>query len=134
MFKEIIDRKLEEKNIPEFRTGDVIRVKVLIQEKGSRSAGKKRVQTFEGIVIARKGYKKSNVLVHRTAFGVKMERMFLLFSPEVLSVEVVLYAKFRRSTMYESRKSIGNVKVVESVKRREAYSKNKRKVLQKEKG
>ena len=124
MFENIIDQKLDNKNIPEFRTGDTVRIKILT--KGQDSKKRKRSQTFEGIVISRKGYKGSSVWIYRFEYGVKMEMMFILFHPRVVSLEVTRYAKFRRAKMRECRKSLkGRPKIPASIPRREKYAKKK---------
>ena len=101
-------------NIPEFRVGDTIRVDVRIIE-GKRE----RIQAFEGVVIARKGAGISETFtVRRVAYGVGVERVFPLHSPNVKDVQVVRYGKVRRSKLYYLRDRVGKAaKVKEQIRK-----------------
>ena len=71
--------------VPQFSIGDTIRVDVNIRE-GDRE----RIQQFEGTVIARKGSGISETFtVRRVSYGVGVERVFPLHSPNVKAVKVV---------------------------------------------
>lgn len=83
-------------NIPDFRTGDTVRVSSKVVE-GERE----RTQVFEGVVIRqRRAGSSTNFTVRRVAHGVGVERTFLRFSPRVEKVEVVRHGKVRRSRLY----------------------------------
>ena len=78
---------------PEFGIGDTVRVSVKIRE-GERE----RTQMFEGTVIAKRGSGVAETFtVRRVAYGVGVERVFPLHSPNVQDVKVVRYGKVRRS-------------------------------------
>ena len=79
------------------RAGDTVRVHVKIQEKG-----KTRIQTFEGLVLARKHGSENGgtITVRKVSNGVGVERIFPLYSPSIDSIEVVRRAKVRRSKLY----------------------------------
>jgi len=79
------------------RAGDTVRVNVKIQEKG-----KTRIQTFEGLVLARKHGKENGatITVRKVSHGVGVERIFPIYSPNIESIEVVRRAKVRRSKLY----------------------------------
>lgn len=84
------------KDIPEFNIGDNLKVSFKIIE-----GGKERVQSLTGTVVARKGSGLSeNITLYRTAYGSAMERVFMLHSPRVTSIEVVRFGKVRRSKLY----------------------------------
>ena len=69
--------------VPQFSIGDTVRVDVNIRE-GDRE----RIQQFEGTVIARKGSGISETFtVRRVSYGVGVERVFPLHSPNVKAVE-----------------------------------------------
>jgi large subunit ribosomal protein L19 len=81
----------------QFKAGDTVRVKVKIQEKG-----KVRLQTFEGLVIARKhGHEAgATFTVRKVSNGVGVERIFPLYSPILESIELVKKSKTRQSKLY----------------------------------
>ena len=113
----VIDKITEKQmnpNVPEFRVGDTVRVDVKIVE-GKRE----RIQAFEGVVIARKGAGISETFtVRRVAYGVGVERVFPLHSPNVKDVQVVRYGKVRRSKLYYLRDRVGKAaKVKEQIRK-----------------
>ena len=88
---------------PVFEIGDTVKVHVRIVE-GERS----RIQVFEGIVIAMKhGGINETFTVRRTSYGVGVERVFPVHSPNVEKVEVVRHGKVRRAKLYFLRERIG---------------------------
>jgi large subunit ribosomal protein L19 len=90
-------------DIPTFRAGDTVRVAVKIRE-GNRE----RVQMYEGVVIAMKGSGLSKTMtVRRVSYGVGVERIFLLHSPRIESIQVVRRGKVRRAKLYYLRKLRG---------------------------
>ena len=95
---------------PEFNVGDTIRIDVNIRE-GERE----RIQQFEGTVIARKGSGVGETFtVRRVSYGVGVERVFPLHSPNVADVKVVRYGKVRRSKLYYLRDRVGKAAKVKS--------------------
>ena len=98
---------------PEFNVGDTIRIDVNIRE-GERE----RIQQFEGTVIARKGSGVGETFtVRRVSYGVGVERVFPLHSPNVEKVEVVRHGKVRRAKLNYLRDRVGKkARVKELVK------------------
>ena len=98
---------------PKFNVGDTVKVHNLIKE-GTRE----RIQIFEGTVIAKHGGGISETFtVRRVAYGVGVERVFPLHSPNVAAVKVVRYGKVRRSKLYYLRDRVGKAaKVKELIK------------------
>lgn len=91
------------KEIPEFGIGDTIRVHAKIKE-GARE----RIQIFEGTLIARKhGGISETITVRRVSYGVGVEKMFPLHSPNVDKIEVVRRGKVRRAKLYYLRGKVG---------------------------
>ena len=89
--------------IPQFSVGDTVRVSVNIRE-GERE----RIQQFEGTVIAKKGSGISETFtVRRVSYGVGVERVFPLHSPNVKAVEVVRMGRVRRAKLYYLRDRVG---------------------------
>ncbi len=98
--------------VPGFRVGDTVRVSVNIRE-GERE----RIQAFEGTVIARKGSGVAETFtVRRVAYGVGVERVFPLHSPNVKDIKVVRRGKVRRAKLYYLRDRVGKAaKVKEKI-------------------
>lgn len=98
--------KLQEqlnKKIPEIHVGDTIKVGVKIQE-----GGKERIQPYEGTVIAkRNGGISETITVRRVFQGVGVERVFLIHSPRVATIQIIRRGKVRRAKLYYLRGRIG---------------------------
>lgn len=99
---------------PEFSIGDTVRVGVNIRE-GNRE----RIQNFEGTVIARKGSGVSETFtVRRLSYGVGVERVFPLHSPNVKDIKVIRRGRVRRSKLYYLRDRVGKAaKVKEEIRK-----------------
>ena len=88
-----INEKQINKNIPEFRVGDTVRVDVKIIE-GKRE----RIQAFEGIVIARRGGSVSETFtVRKMSSGIGVERTFPIHPPKIANISVLRHGKVRRA-------------------------------------
>lgn len=88
---------------PSFEIGDTVRVSVNIRE-GERE----RIQMFEGTVIARKGSGVAETFtVRRVSYGVGVERVFPVHSPNVKDVAVVRKGRVRRAKLYYLRDRVG---------------------------
>ncbi len=91
------------KNIPEFRSGDTVSVKVRVKE-GTRE----RLQAFEGIVIAKRNRGLNSAFtVRKVSHGEGVERVFQTYSPLIESVAVVRLGDVRRAKLYYLRKLAG---------------------------
>lgn len=97
---------------PKFAVGDTVKVSVNIRE-GERE----RIQLFEGTVIARKGSGVSETFtVRRMSYGVGVERVFPIHSPNIKGVEVVRHGRVRRAKLYYLRDRVGKAaKVKEKI-------------------
>ena len=101
--QEEIARLTAGKTIPEFRAGDTVVVSVNVVE-GSR----KRVQAFEGVVIARRNRGlNSSFIVRKISSGEGVERTFQLYSPMIASIEVKRFGDVRRAKLYYLRERSG---------------------------
>ncbi|MEK0182987.1 MULTISPECIES: 50S ribosomal protein L19 [Microcoleus] len=102
---EEIDRvKVElSKVLPEIYVGDTVRVGVKIKE-----GNKERVQPYEGTVIAmRNGGINETITVRRVFQGVGVERVFLIHSPRIATIQVMRRGKVRRAKLYYLRDRVG---------------------------
>jgi len=108
----IIEAGSVQKELPEFKIGDTVKVGVRIRE------GKnERVQMFEGTVIAIKGSGISKTFtVRRVSYGVGIERVFPFNSANIESVQVIRQGKVRRAKLYYLRDRVGKAaKVKEQI-------------------
>ena len=89
--------------VPVFEIGDTVRVHVKVIE-----GEKERVQVFEGVVIARKGRKISETFtVRKISYGVGVERVFPVNSPNIAKIDVIRKGKVRRAKLYYLRDKKG---------------------------
>jgi large subunit ribosomal protein L19 len=102
------------KALPNFRSGDTIRVNYKIQEGADKT--KFRVQPFEGVVIkVKKGTADGSFTVRKIgANGVGVERVFPLYSPYVDGVDVIASGIVRRSRLYYLRDLAGKAARIKS--------------------
>lgn len=103
---EIIRSVENEKNteIPELRSGDIVRVFIRIKE-----GNNERTQEFRGTVIrVRSGGNNANFTVRRIASnGIGVERTFLMRSPRLEKVLIDRHSKVRRAKLYYLRNRTG---------------------------
>ena len=109
----LIEQSSIKEETPKFNIGDTVKVSVNIRE-GQRE----RIQNFEGTIIAKRGSGISeSFTVRRLSYGVGVERVFPVNSPNVAKVDVVRHGKVRRSKLYYLRDRVGKAaKVKEQLK------------------
>ena len=109
---DLIERKQMDREIPEFRPGDTVRVNVRIRE-----GGKSRIQVFEGVVIRlrRRGL-QSSFTVRKVSFGYGVERIFPLYSPTIESIERVRRGRVRRAKLYYLRERKGKAARIREIR------------------
>jgi len=91
-----VDKASLKTDIPDFRSGDTVKVHVNIVE-GNRS----RIQVFQGIVIRRSGEGvRETFTVRKVTFQVGVERTFPLHSPVIDKIELVSRGQVRRAKLY----------------------------------
>ena len=105
----------DEKKIPEFFPGDIIKVGVRITE-GKRD----RIQYFEGVCIAKKNRDiNSSFTVRKISFGEGVERTFALFSSIVDSIKVIRSGEVRIAKLYYLRDRTGkSARIAEKIKKK----------------
>ena len=106
---------IAEKKLPEFFTGDIVKVGVRITE-GKRD----RIQYFEGVCIAKKNRDlNSSFTVRKISFGEGVERTFALYSPIVNSIKVIRSGKVRKAKLYYLRDRTGkSARIAEKIKKK----------------
>ncbi len=91
-----IEREQMRMDIPDFDSGDTVKVHVKIKE-----GEKERIQMFQGVVIKKtKGLSSARFTVRKISGGIGVERIFPLYSPAIDKIEVVTLGRVRRSKLY----------------------------------
>ena len=110
--KEQLEKLSSGKQMPDFNSGDTIKVDVKVVE-GTRE----RIQAFEGVCIARggKGINES-FTVRKISYGEGVERVFPLYSPKISAITLVRKGKVRRAKLYYLRDRRGKAaRIVEKI-------------------
>lgn len=90
-------------SLPRISIGDTVKIGILIQE-----GNKERVQAYEGTVIAKhKAGINTNITVRRVFQGVGVERVILVHSPRVTTIDILKSSKIRRAKLYYLRDRMG---------------------------
>ena len=99
------------KDAPEILIRSTVKVHVRIKE-----GEKERIQVFEGTVIAKNnsGFAET-FAVRRVSYGVGVERVFPVHSPNVAKVELVRKGKIRRAKLYYLRDRVGKAAKVKEL-------------------
>lgn len=91
-----LENQFLKSNLPMIKIGDNVKIGVKIIE-----GNKERVQFYEGTIIAKKNSSiNTTITVRKILQGIGIERIFLLHSPKVDSINVLRSAKIRRSKLY----------------------------------
>ena len=91
------------KNMPPFRVGDTVIVRMKVKE-----GDKERIQAFQGAVIARRGSgTRETFTVRKISYGIGVEKIFPLHSPMIGGIEVIKEGRVRRAKLYYLRDKKG---------------------------
>ena len=97
-----------------FNVGDNVKVFLKVVE-----GDKERLQPFEGVVISRKGGgTRETFIVRKISFGVGVERIFPLHSPNIDRIEVIREGSVRRAKLYYLRQKKGKAAKIKEKERR----------------
>jgi large subunit ribosomal protein L19 len=100
---EQLEREQMRADLPPIHTGDTVRVYMRFRE-----GAKERVQPFEGVVIRiNRNLARSTFTVRKISYGVGVERVLPLHSPNLVKVDVLKHAIVRRSRLYYLRQRRG---------------------------
>ena len=103
---ELVEKKSLKAEPPAIRVGDTVDVRCRITE-----GEKKRIQIFNGVIIARRGRGVNETFTVRRLVGEQgVERIFLVHSPNVVDVVVRRRGKARRAKLYYLRARIGKAR------------------------
>jgi len=110
----LLEAQFQKKDISQFNAGDTVDVQVKILEEG-----KARIQSFEGIVIARKGSGlRETFAIRKISYGEGVERVFPLHSPSIDKIVLVKKGDVRRAKLYYLKKKVGkDTRVQEKIER-----------------
>jgi large subunit ribosomal protein L19 len=113
IIEKLASRQLKS-DVPEFRSGDTVRVHQLIRE-----GNKERVQVFEGVVIRRNGGGiQETFTVRKVSYNVGVERIYPLNSPRIKKIEVKQRGRVRRSRLYYLRELSGKAARIQQAARK----------------
>jgi len=111
---EMIEKEQMRSDIPDFKSGDTIKVHVRIVE-----GQKERIQVFEGVTIRRRaGGCRASFTVRKISYGIGVERTFPLHSPLIREIEVVRKGRVRRAKLYYLRDLRGKKARIKEADRR----------------
>jgi large subunit ribosomal protein L19 len=107
-----VQQKYMTREVPEFKSGDTVRVSVKIRE-----GDKFRIQAFEGVVIGiRHNGVSSTFTVRKVSFGYGVERIFPVYSPMIDSIERVRRGRVRRAKLYYLRQRKGKAARIKEIR------------------
>ena len=91
-----VENQFLKPNLPILRIGDNVKIGVKIIE-----GNKERIQFYEGTIIAKKNSSvNTTITVRKILQGIGVERVFLIHSPKVDSINVLRSSKVRRAKLY----------------------------------
>ena len=91
-----VEKNFLKKDLPILKIGDNVKIGVKIIE-GNRE----RVQFYEGTLIAKKNsFINTTITVRKILQGIGVERIFLIHSPKIDSIQVLRSSKVRRAKLY----------------------------------
>ena len=91
-----VENNFLKEDLPVLKIGDNVKIGVKIIE-GNRE----RVQFYEGTIIAKKNSLiNTTITVRKILQGIGVERIFLIHSPKIDSIQVLRSSKVRRAKLY----------------------------------
>ena len=107
--------QIAEKNIPDFRAGDTLRLAVTIKE-----GDKTRVQSYEGVCISKRGEGTGKTITVRKvgANGIGIERIFPLFTDSISEIKVLRRGRVRRAKLFYLRELAGKKARIKELRRK----------------
>ena len=107
--------QIAEKNIPDFKAGDTVRLAVEIKE-----GDKTRIQNYEGVCIAKRGQGTSTTITVRKigANGVGIERIFPIYTDSIKEIKVIRRGRVRRAKLYYLRNLAGKAARIKELRRK----------------
>jgi|TARA_B110001452_G_C14939116_1_gene328406 large subunit ribosomal protein L19 len=104
----------KKQDVPDLCVGDTVRITIYLElpkkVDSEEKKAKERIQAYEGVIIAKHLNIKqigATITVRKIFQGVGMEKVFLLNSPWIKSINVISRAKVRRAKLYYLRNRTG---------------------------
>ncbi|WP_075433986.1 50S ribosomal protein L19 [Buchnera aphidicola] len=98
-----LENEYKKKNIPIFKSGDSLVVQIWVLE-----SNKKRIQAFEGVVIAKRNRNlNSSFIIRKISNGEGIERKFLIHSPNIHKIKVIKRGCVKKAKLYYLRHRTG---------------------------
>lgn len=108
---EFVESTQRRKELAVFRPGDTVRVNWKVKE-----GDKEREQAFEGVVIRKKkGGATASFTVRKVSYGVGVERIFPLHSPQYSTIDVLTHGDVRRNRLFYLRALRGKASKVDQL-------------------
>lgn len=120
--EKIVDKQVTKKEsqkivLPDIRPGMVVRVHQKIKDIDNKGNARERIQIFEGTVLVCRGGKTAGATFtvrKKTVGGIWAEKIFPIYSPNVVKVEIVKIYKVRRAKLNYLRDSKKKLKQIKS--------------------
>lgn len=107
-----IEQEQLRKDLPDFGAGDTVKVHIRVKE-GKRE----RIQIFEGVVLKRQnGGARETFTVRKISFGVGVEKIFPVHSPNIEKIDVIRRGKVRRAKLHYLRERSGKAAKVKELR------------------
>lgn len=99
----LVEQECCQKKLPDLAVGDAVKVLTKIPE-----GDKIRLHPFEGVVISKAGSgTNAKFTVRKVSYGEGIERVFMLYSPNIERIEVLKKGKVQKAKLYYLRQKIG---------------------------
>ena len=109
-------------DLPDFKAGDTIAVHYKVLE-----GEKERLQTFQGVVLQRKGSGiNSTFTVRKVSNGIGVERIFPLHSPNISGIDLLRMGRVRRAKIFYLRERKGKAARIAEKRKVEPNQKNQK--------
>ena len=107
-------KQIEGKKVPDFRAGDTLKLAIRIKE-----GDKTRIQSFEGICIARRGNGTGETFIVRKigANNIGVEGIFPIYSESLESISVLRRGRVRRARLFYLRDRRGKAARIKELKK-----------------
>ena len=107
--------QVAEKNIPDFRAGDTVRLAVSIKE-----GEKTRIQNYEGVCISIRGEGTGRTITVRKigANSIGIERIFPIYTDSINEITVIRRGRVRRAKLFYLRDLAGKKARIQELRRK----------------